>query len=94
MNKKKDTDKANKWQVVYWFTKKQWYDILLEERIKGLYIRDDILEIAKSPFDLQLIRELIKRILEMHNIETHLNFDRAEEKQIIELQEKLSKYES
>lgn len=81
--KKKDTDKANKWQVVYWFTKKQWYDILLEERVKGLYIRDDILEIAKSPLDLQLIRDLIKRILEMHNIETHLNFNKSEEQQII-----------
>jgi len=81
--KKKDTDKAKKWQVVYWFTRKQWYDILLEENIKGLYIRDDILEIGKAPINLQTKRELIKQILEMYNIETTLDFNDEKTKQVI-----------
>lgn len=79
--KKKDT--AKNWVVIYWFTHKQWCDILLEERIKGLYIRDDILEIAKSPFDLKLRRQLIKMLLENFNIKTTLDFDNDKEKQII-----------
>ena len=73
-----------KWVVVYWFTKKQWCDILRLELVKGLYLRDDILEIAKFQFDIQTRRNLIKMLLEKYNIEMTLDFTRDGEKQVIE----------
>lgn len=67
-HKKKDTDKAKNWEIVYWFGKSQWREILLVQMIKGIYLIDDILELARAPN----ARELIKMHLEKYNIDTRL----------------------
>lgn len=67
--KKKVTDKEKNWEVVYWFTEKQWYAISLEEMRTGHYIRDDILFLARAP-DAE---KHIKLFLETYGIHTNNN---------------------
>lgn len=73
-HKKKSTGKAQNWKIVYWFTKRQWRDILLVQMIKNIYLVDDILELARAPNPQQLI----KMVLEKYGIDSDimkLNFD-------------------
>ena len=64
--KKKSTDKDKNWKVVYWFTESQWREILLVQRFKGMYLVDDVLELARAPNP----RQLIKMFLEKYGIDT------------------------
>ncbi len=73
-HKKKSTGKAQNWKIVYWFDELQWRDLLLVQKIKGMYLVDDILELARAPNPQQLI----KMFLEKHGLDaklTKLNFN-------------------
>lgn len=73
--KKKFMEKATvKWKVVYWFTEKQWSEIYRTDILqpdKTLQIQ--ILELARGQPNIEIAKELIKKLLLENNIDTTKN---------------------